>query len=118
MSLKQDCVGSIPTGIASFDRTLTLWYNGVVDGTNSPFEETMENKTFFGIGCGFIIFLLLINATLGGLCFQYVLWSIFAKDIPWYGDAVAGLFGGQFTIPLTIVCWVVRLCGVSVPFVH
>lgn len=60
--------------------------------------------------------ILLLNMTVGGLCFDYVLYSIVGKDIPWYADGIAGLFLGEFSIPLTVICWIVRLCGVPAPF--
>ena len=66
--------------------------------------------------CGTALFLLAFNLTLGGLCFDYSLFSLFGKDIPWYGDMVAGLFLGQFAGPIAIICWVVRLCGIDAPF--
>lgn len=71
----------------------------------------------FNSGCNLIFWLFVINVTMGAYCFQYCLWSIFGKDIPWYADIVAGFFGGQFCIPLTIICWIIRLCGVEAPFI-
>lgn len=67
------------------------------------------------LGCIWAV--LVLNATLGGLAFQYCLWSAFARDIPWYADAAIGFFLGEFLVPAMIVCWVVRLCGVAVPFI-
>lgn len=58
-----------------------------------------------------------MGSCLGGVCFDYFLYSVFGKDIPWYGDAIAGLFLGQFVGPAAVICWVIRLCGVPVPFV-
>ena len=69
------------------------------------------------IGCILLIVLLAINLSIGGLCFDYALYSILGKDIPFYGDAIAGLFLGEIAIPLALVCWIVRLCGVPAPFV-
>ncbi len=66
-------------------------------------------------GC---ITILLINIFIGGACFDYVLFAVFGKDIPWYGDAVAGLFLGEFAIPATVIVWIVKLCGVATPFIH
>lgn len=62
--------------------------------------------------------LLLFNMTIGGMCFAYSLFSVFGKDIPWYGDFIAGLFLGQFAFPLMVICWIIRLCGVQAPFIH
>lgn len=72
------------------------------------------------IGCFVSGFFLVVgfNLTIGSLLFQYCLWSILGKDIPWYGDAVAGLFFAQMAIPVSVICWVLRLCGVPIPFIH
>lgn len=69
-------------------------------------------------GCLVVIMVLAINATLGGACFDYALGAVVGKDIPWYGDAVAGFFLGQFAVPAALICWIVTLCGVAVPFIH
>lgn len=66
------------------------------------------------IGC---LILLAFNLTVGALCFDYVLFTVFGKDVPWYADMAAGLLLGQFALPAAIICWVVRLCGVPVPFI-
>lgn len=63
-----------------------------------------------------VTLILAINLLLGSITFDYSLYSVFGKDIPWYADAVAGLVLGKFSIP--IVCWIVRLCGVPVPFIQ
>lgn len=70
------------------------------------------------VSCGCLLSVLALNLTIGGLCFDYVFYSIFGKDIPWYGDAVAGLFLGEVAIPATVICWIVRLCGIEAPFVQ
>lgn len=54
--------------------------------------------------------------TIGAAAFQYSLWSIFAKDVPWYADMIGGLFLEAVVIPLAVACWIARLCGVEVPF--
>ena len=69
------------------------------------------------IGGLFILAILVFNLTLGGWCFDYCLYSIVGKDIPFYADFIAGAFLGQFALPITIICWIIRLCGVPVPFV-
>lgn len=48
--------------------------------------------------------------------FHYCLWVISGKDVPWYVDLVCGLLVGSFTVPLSIVFWLLRLCGVEAPF--
>lgn len=70
-----------------------------------------------GIGCGCMIMVLVLNLTLGAVCFDYSLDTIFEKDIPWYGDAVCGLFLGEITIPCAVICWVLVQCDIEAPFV-
>jgi hypothetical protein len=67
--------------------------------------------------CGCFVMILILNVTIGGLCFAYSLFSILGKEIPWYADAICGLFLGQFAIPCALVCWILRLCGVEAPFI-
>ncbi len=57
-----------------------------------------------------------IYVALGAYCFAYCLDAAFAKNIPWYADAVVGLVGGALFIPLAIAAWVCQLCGIPVPF--
>jgi len=67
--------------------------------------------------CGCLIAILVFNLAFGGWLFDYSLYSITGKDIPWYGDMVCGLFLGEIALPAAIICWVMRMCGVDVPFV-
>jgi hypothetical protein len=77
----------------------------------------MNGNQAVGGYCGCWTIVMLINALIGGWSFDYCLYSILGKDIPWFGDMICGLFLGEVTVPLAIVCWVMRLCGVEVPFV-
>lgn len=63
------------------------------------------------VGCGCWTIIALYNVTIGAVCFQYCLWSIFSDDIPWYGDMFAGFFLGLFATPVAVVCLIARLCG-------
>lgn len=63
-------------------------------------------------------FYLSVYVLIGSLSFQYSLKSIFGHNIPWYADIIAGLFFGWATIPISVVCLVIRLCGVEVPFIQ
>lgn len=58
-----------------------------------------------------------ITAAIAGCCFDYVLLNVFGKDIPWYGDVVAGFFAGVITVPGAVVIWVLKLCGVAMPLI-
>ena len=63
-----------------------------------------------------IIGVILVGLSAGSICFDYCLFACFGKDIPWYGDMVGGLFLGWAVIPATVICWIVKMCGVAVPF--
>ena len=62
-----------------------------------------------GVGCSILI----INFFLGGVCTQYVVnfWMGFIQGVPvhmpFLPAAIAGLFVGQFTIPLAVLTWAV-----------
>jgi hypothetical protein len=73
--------------------------------------------TLAGGWCGCVVFILILNLTLGAFCFDYSLYSIVGKDIPWTLDAVCGLFLGEFTIPCALVCCVLRHCDIETPFI-
>lgn len=70
-----------------------------------------------GCTCGCWCGLLIFNLLLGGVTLNYTLMSIIGKSIPFGYAVVAGLFIGQFTVPAAVVCWVLRLAGMEVPFV-
>ena len=72
----------------------------------------MDTKT--GCGCGVLAF----NVAFGGWLFDYCLWNIIGKNVPWYADLIAGLFCGQFALPCAVVVWILKLCGVDTPFVQ
>lgn len=63
------------------------------------------------------VFFLGIGLAITGACFDYCLQNVLGKDIAWYGDAVAGAFAAPVTVPLTVVIWVLKLCGVGMPLV-
>ena len=79
------------------------------------------NMTNFSSGkgtCGCYLAVVAFNVTLGAWTFAYCLDTIFGRIVPWYADAVAGLFLGELTVPGAVICWIIKLCGVHVPFVH
>lgn len=78
----------------------------------------MSNGTGGGgvVGCGCVI--VIINLLLGGVTFNYCLESFFNFTINFWGAMACGIFIGEFTVPLAIVCWILRACGVPAPFVH
>ena len=64
-----------------------------------------------GIGCFTLIAILLINLIAGAWSVIEIL-SWFGKSIPLWGSAVIGLFAGEVSIPVAIVGWILRLCGI------
>lgn len=78
---------------------------------NGTVEATATGGT-----CGCIVFILLLNLSLGGFCFDYALNAIAGFDIPWYADMVAGLVLGEAAIPAAVICWILTLCGIATPF--
>lgn len=68
-------------------------------------------ELFIGQCVAFVIYVVL-----GACCFAYCLDAAFAKNIPWYADAVVGFIGGSLFIPLAVVVWVCQLCGIPTPF--
>jgi hypothetical protein len=78
-------------------------------------SETRAIGQQVGLSCGCLIFVLLINAVVGGFCFDYTLNACFAKDIPWYADAFCGMILGEIIVPAAIVCWVLHFF-ISTPF--
>ena len=62
-------------------------------------------------GCGVVLFILLLNVTIGAWSVDYIL-NWFSRDIPWIGDAVIGLFVGELSIPVAIIGWILQLFGV------
>lgn len=65
------------------------------------------------VGCGCVspFVIMLINLIIGTISVVYIL-SWFDKTIPLIGSIVIGLIGGEFTIPIAIIGWILRLFGV------
>jgi len=66
-------------------------------------------------GCGWWVCSLVIALAIAGFCFDYSLYTYFGKDIPWYGDCIAGLFTAPINIPATAIGFVLRCCGLEPP---
>lgn len=67
-----------------------------------------------GSGCLSVI---VFNLAFGGLTFQYVLWSIIGRDVPWYWDVIMGMLLAEITVPLWIVClFLNHVVGIPVPY--
>lgn len=53
-----------------------------------------------------------------GFLFDYSLDTYFGKDIPWYGDCVAGFFASPVTVTAAIVGYVLVECDLPTPIFH
>lgn len=63
------------------------------------------------LGCFIIIAILALNITVGAWSVGEILFW-FGKNIPLWADILIGLFVGQFSIPIAVVGWLLKLCGV------
>lgn len=58
-----------------------------------------------------IALIMLINLTIGAWSVIEIL-SWFGKSIPTIASVIIGLFVGEFSVPVAIVGWLLRICGV------
>jgi len=58
-----------------------------------------------------VLFLLILNITVGAWSVIEIL-SWFGKSIPLWANALIGLFVGEFSIPVAIIGWILKICGV------
>ena len=69
----------------------------------------MEEKS--GCGCTSMLVIFIFNIIVGGMSVDYIL-SWFSKDVPTIADMVIGLFVAEFSVPVAIVGWILKVCGV------
>jgi len=62
-------------------------------------------------GCLTVIIVLVINLTIGAWSVIEIL-SWFGKSIPLLGSIVIGLFAAEVSIPVAIIGWILRICGI------
>lgn len=62
-------------------------------------------------GCFTVIVILLINLSIGAWSISEIL-SWFGKSIPLIVSVIIGLFAGEISIPIAIIGWVLKICGV------
>ena len=55
--------------------------------------------------------IILVNATLGAWSIIEIL-SWFGKTIPLVASIIIGLIAGEISIPIAIIGWILRICGV------
>ena len=68
------------------------------------------NIGWYYFGCASIV--LALNAVLGRWSINYILTSFDYQPVGGVMSFVAGIFLGQFTIPLAILVWVARASGI------
>ena len=59
----------------------------------------------------FVLFIFLLNITVGAWSVMEIL-SWFGKTIPFWTNALIGLFVGEFSIPVAIIGYILKICGV------
>lgn len=62
------------------------------------------------LGLG-MLFIIILNITVGAWSVIEIL-SWFGKSIPLWVNALIGLFVGEFSIPVAIIGWILKICGV------
>lgn len=62
--------------------------------------------------CGCMLAILLFNVVLGAWTFSYDLWVLAGKTAPWWANVICGLLGGEVTVPLALILWVLSAAGV------
>lgn len=67
----------------------------------------MKNKA----GCLFALVILTINATVGAWSVIQIL-SWFGKSVPMIANIILGLFVGEISIPIAIVGYILKICGI------
>lgn len=60
---------------------------------------------------GCIVFIILANITIGAWSVgEILMW--FGKSLPLWADALIGLIVAEVSVPVAIVGWILRVCGV------
>lgn len=62
-------------------------------------------------GCFTGIVILLINLSIGAWSVSEIL-SWFGKSIPLIASVIIGLFAGEISIPIAIIGWILKICGI------
>ena len=66
-------------------------------------------------GCGCVITLMLFNVVFGGFSFDYCLWNLLEKNVPWFADILCGLLLAEITVPAMVVIYILKMCGIEFP---
>lgn len=71
----------------------------------------MNKRGDYGISCGCMLIILILNLFLGGWSVNYIL-ALFGKALPTLWAVIVGLFVGEFTVPVAIVVAILRHFGI------
>ena len=88
----------------------------IVNAANAQLQAGGSSDGCTSCGCLSVIFL--VNVIFGAVSVNYCLESFLNKTVDFWIALIVGLFLGEFTIPLAIVCWILRSCGIQSPFIH
>lgn len=83
-------------------------------------ERELENGIMIAVACVTVVCVALIGATafVAGKLFEYSVWSIAGKDLPFALDVVAGTVSGPVNLMVAVGCCIARACGSEVPFIQ
>ena len=86
--------------------------------SNKKKESALTGVGCLGVGCSLWIGVIILNLTLGAYCFAFSLDFLFGKSVDTSWNVISGLFLGELTIPVAVICWILKLAGVSNPVFH
>lgn len=66
-------------------------------------------------GCLIYAAILGALAYVAGLLFEYSLWILVGKDVPFWADMLGGVTLNGINVPVAVICLVLRLSGVETP---
>lgn len=76
----------------------------------------MSNATFYAVITAVYLSFLAFFSYLAAKMFEYCLWCMFEKDVPWYLDLAGAFVLNGVNVVIFIGCAIARACGVEVPF--
>ena len=83
------------------------------------YSSSSSSAGLCGLNCGCLIIVMIVNLTIGGYCLNYSLDTILGTTISsWLLAGILGLFLGELTIPLAVICFIANLCNVAHPWFH
>ena len=68
-----------------------------------------ERNTNTWITCILYLLIFVFNVLVGGWSVVYLIETFLAKTIPFWGAMLIGLFTAEFTVPVAVVVWLLKL---------